>query len=217
MQNFLGGWWDARLDAVRQGSLLEGGMRFRVQEHYPDDPDPYPVTWVPLLFYGPPAYPYQTPQVMIRDAVSWEPSEDATFTKGQQIEAIDAPEEEDSVRWRGVVHAFDPVAKTVCLPSWSDGGCCTSCVQLDTLYSVARAFWAFGISDDNGHRQRIDWVVMSTSCGLERIHSAHRDVCALPPQIVSSGMRPARDCIHTPQSLSQRVDVEAYNCAHGCR
>ena len=64
MQNYLGGGWDAKLDAVRQGSLLEGGMRFRVLEHYPGDPDnQHPATWLPLVFYGPQAYPFQTPQV----------------------------------------------------------------------------------------------------------------------------------------------------------
>ena len=67
VQSYLGGWWDARLVAARRGSALEGGLRFEVVEHYPGDLDnPHPRSWVPLVHYGPPAYPYQTPQV--RDA-----------------------------------------------------------------------------------------------------------------------------------------------------
>ena len=118
-QNYLGGWWDARLDAVRQGSLLEGGLRFRVREHYPDDPEPNPTTWVPLVHYGPPAYPYQTPQVMLRPAAKWSTPVDTVFEVGQQVEAVDEPDDEDSVCWRGLVHRFDSVTKEVRLQiSW---------------------------------------------------------------------------------------------------
>lgn len=115
VQNYLGGWWDAKLDDVKQGSLLEGGMRFKVLEHYPGDPEnPYPATWVPLVYYGPQAYPYQTPQVMIRDAVDWQTPQDTVFEVGEQIEATDDPEDEDSVRWRGVVRSMDRDAQEVC-------------------------------------------------------------------------------------------------------
>jgi hypothetical protein len=70
-QNYLGGWFDARLDEVKQGSLLEGGMRFKVFENYPGDVDnPHPTTWLPLVFYGPQPYPYQTPQARLRLACS---------------------------------------------------------------------------------------------------------------------------------------------------
>ena len=62
----------------------------------------------------PPLRPTHRPlQVMIRDAVDWKTPPDTTFTKGQQIEAIDSPDEADSVRWRGVVHKFDAAKQQV--------------------------------------------------------------------------------------------------------
>jgi hypothetical protein len=65
MQDYLGGWWDATLRGARTGSVLEGGARFLVEENYPGDPDdPFPQTWVPLVYYGPQPYPFQTPQVL---------------------------------------------------------------------------------------------------------------------------------------------------------
>lgn len=70
LQDFLGGWWDATLRGARTGSVLEGGSRFLVEENYPGDPDdPYPQTWVPLVYYGPQPYPFQTPQVLLSDAL----------------------------------------------------------------------------------------------------------------------------------------------------
>eukprot|EP00892_Ulva_mutabilis_P011161 jgi/Ulvmu1/8417/UM042_0124.1 len=102
-KDFLGGWWDARLADARTGSTLEGGLRFLVEEHYPGDPlDPHPTTWVPLTFYGPQPYPFQTPQVMVRPRPDWAPS--PRVAVGEVVEAIDDADEDDTVLWRGVVH-----------------------------------------------------------------------------------------------------------------
>lgn len=104
MQDFLGGWWDARLADARTGSSLEGGLRFLVEEHYPGDPlDPNPTTWVPFVFYGPQPYPFQTPQVMVRARPEWT-SPPRRVAVGDVVEAIDDSEEDDTVLWRGVVH-----------------------------------------------------------------------------------------------------------------
>lgn len=103
VQDFLGGWWDARLADARTGSTLEGGLRYLVEEHYPGDPlDPNPTTWVPFVFYGPQPYPFQTPQVMVREQPEWAPS--PNITVGESVEAIDDADEADTVLWRGVVH-----------------------------------------------------------------------------------------------------------------
>jgi hypothetical protein len=115
MQNYLGGWWDAKLDAVKQGSLLEGGMRFKVLEHYEGDPDnPNPSTWVPLVYYGPQAYPYQTPQVMIRPARPWSERSKTELKVGQQVEGLDDAADEDTVRWRGLVQEIDTEQHEAC-------------------------------------------------------------------------------------------------------
>lgn len=123
VQDFLGGWWDARLADARTGSGLEGGLRLLVEEHYPGDPlDPNPTTWVPFVFYGPQPYPFQTPQVMVRERPQWQPS--PNIAVGEVIEAIDDAEEADTVLWRGVVHkekGKDAVRRGILMHAGIDG------------------------------------------------------------------------------------------------